>query len=120
MVRLEDKIQFECAQFLRRNRITFYHVPNGAKRSAAEASRLIALGLLPGVNDLVILLPGAVSVYVELKIEKGKLSKSQINFHQKISELGFPNYIIQTDCPNQAILLLADILKNHTQQSLDI
>lgn len=116
MNRLEDKIQFACAQWLRQNKIAFFHVPNGAKRSAAEASRLIALGLVPGVHDLWLLLPGAIIIPIELKTLKGSRSKSQKNFHAKITALGFPSHQLQADCPNQAVHLLREIVKSHSPQ----
>lgn len=37
--------------------VVFWHCPNGAKRSAAEAAALKAMGLLAGVADLQISMP---------------------------------------------------------------
>lgn len=50
-----------------------HHIPNGGSRNRAEAARLRAQGVLPGVPDL--FLPaarnGAHGLYIELKRTKG-------------------------------------------------
>jgi len=115
MKNIEDKIQFACCQWLRENKICFFHVPNGGLRSKGEASRLTALGVTPGVHDLVILLPGAITLLIELKKEKGIVSKFQKIFHDKVIKMGFLSHIIQTDCPVQAVSELSMHISHHLQ-----
>jgi hypothetical protein len=114
MKRIEDKIQFECCQWLRSNKITFFHVPNGGLRSKAEASRLTALGVVPGVPDLVILLPNNKTLFVELKKQDGVVSKLQSLFHEKLITMGFPLLVLRTDRPQTAVDLLSQFVAGHT------
>ena len=58
--RPEDGLQMAVVQHLKlraRPGVVFHSVPNEGKRSGREADRLKKMGLTPGVNDLVILLP---------------------------------------------------------------
>jgi len=58
--RPEDAVQSAVVQHLKlraRPGVVFHSVPNEGKRSGREADRLKKMGLTPGVNDLVILLP---------------------------------------------------------------
>lgn len=52
-----------------------FAVPNGGRRDGLEAARLIAEGVVPGVSDLVILLPQGRSHYAEVKTAEDKLRK---------------------------------------------
>lgn len=117
MKRLEDQIHFACAQWLRENNILFFHPPNEGKRTIREATRLKALGLVSGVPDLVILLDNAVTVFVELKTQKGKNSNSQNIFQAKLLKKGFRLYTIQTDCPVEAARLLSQIYNRAIQET---
>lgn len=56
------------------------HVPNGGKRNAAEAARLKAQGVKPGVPDIFLPIPrqGKHGLWIELKRrEGGRLSEHQ-------------------------------------------
>lgn len=70
-----------------------YHVPNGGKRSQAEAARLKAEGVRAGVPDIV--LPtargGYFGLYIEMKTEDGRLSASQAAY---IPKLEAQNYAV--------------------------
>lgn len=117
MKRIEDYIQFQCAQWLRENDILFFHVPNGGNRSKSEGARFKAMGVLAGVPDLVILLPNAVTLFIELKTKKGSLSKAQKLLHPKIKTLGFHLEVIQTDCHQTAIQTLKALVEHHMKQN---
>lgn len=56
-----------------------YHVPNGGKRNPREAKKFKAMGVRPGVPDLCLPVSrkGYHALYIELKKEKGRLTKSQ-------------------------------------------
>lgn len=69
----EARIQSECYtwfwnRFPQYRRLLF-HIPNGGKRTKIEASRLKAMGVLPGVPDLFLALPlgGYHGMFIEIK-----------------------------------------------------
>lgn len=68
-----------------------YHCPNGGSRNPAEAARLKAQGVKPGVPD--IFLPvargGYHGLYIEMKYDHGKLSDDQIDWITALREQGY-------------------------------
>lgn len=69
----EARIQSECYTWFWNNfpqyRRLLFHIPNGGKRTKIEASRLKAMGVLPGVPDLFLALPsgGYHGMFIEVK-----------------------------------------------------
>jgi hypothetical protein len=70
-------------------------VPNGGFRTKSEAAKLKATGLLAGVSDLIVIQPNRI-IFVELKLEKGKQQKTQIEFERKVKALGFEYYVVRS------------------------
>ena len=70
--------------------LTFFHVPNGGRRTKAEGSIFKSLGVRPGVPDLVLLFPGGKCAFVEIKADKGRLSAAQKAFRNTAEAMGFP------------------------------
>lgn len=114
MKRLEDYIQFQICQYLRKVGVFFFHVPNGAKRSPAEASRLKALGLISGIPDLVLCFPQGRTVFIELKTGKGRKSEAQNIVHERLSKMEFHVLTIQTDCHFEAVRQVSDLVQKYT------
>ena len=78
-------------QFIGRD-VLFFAVPNGGKRGKAEASRLKAEGVVPGVPDLVFAEPrgGFHGLYVEMKrADGGRTSKDQVEIIDKLRARGY-------------------------------
>lgn len=79
--RPEESIHVRIVAELRKAGVHFWHTPNESKATPAYRAKLKALGLSPGVPDLVIITPppcgGYVGAALELKAEKGRLSESQ-------------------------------------------
>ncbi|MCW2242199.1 VRR-NUC domain-containing protein [Azospirillum canadense] len=67
----------------------FCHVPNGGKRSKAEAARLKAMGTKAGTPDIEIVYQGR-SYWIELKSASGSLSKAQKDCHADLRRAGAP------------------------------
>lgn len=92
--RPEQAIQRAAVQYLRLmenlGELTFFHVPNGGRRSKVEAGIFKGLGVRAGVPDLVLLFPGGRTAFIELKAEGGRLSTSQRAFRNTVEYLGFP------------------------------
>jgi len=72
-----------------------FSVPNGGHRSKSEAARFKATGLVAGVSDLIVIQPNRI-IFVELKLEKGKQQKNQIEFETRVKLLGFEYYVVRS------------------------
>jgi hypothetical protein len=94
MKRPEQSLQRGVVRYLtlmeNMGKLTYFHVPNGGKRSKVEAAIFKSLGVRAGVSDLVLLFPDARSAFIELKAPGGKLTDAQKRFRCKVEGLGFP------------------------------
>lgn len=63
-----------------------FHIPNGGSRHKAEAGKLKAMGVKPGVPDLGLLIPKGPyhGLFIELKKIGGKTSKYQDKWIEKL------------------------------------
>ena len=68
----------------------WFHPYNGAYMSKATAGKGKALGVLPGVADLVFVLPGGRVGFIELKGPKTPLNLNQKIFLNDVQMLGAP------------------------------
>ena len=69
-----------------------HHIPNGGKRGKAEAARLKAEGVKPGVADIFLPAPKGRyhGLYIELKtLDGGTRSKEQKEFIKDMSAAGY-------------------------------
>ncbi|MBU1668503.1 VRR-NUC domain-containing protein [bacterium] len=69
--------------------LIIFAIPNGGSRGMIEGKNLKYEGVLAGVPDLQILLPNGISLFIEMKNAKGKLSKGQKELHDKFEYLQF-------------------------------
>lgn len=65
----------------------WYHIPNGGKRTRAEAGLFKAMGVKAGVPDIHILHEGR-SIYIELKVGAGKETAEQIMMRHRLVSAG--------------------------------
>jgi hypothetical protein len=76
----------------KRGGVVHFHVPNGGERDKREAAKLKAMGVLPGVSDLVFVwIDGAGrlhNLYLELKVKGRKPTLVQREFAQAIRTAG--------------------------------
>lgn len=94
--------QMQCACFKWFNlkypkfRGLLFAVPNGGKRSERLGERYKAEGMVAGVSDLLLLKCNKFynGLCIEMKTPEGKQSKVQIEWEQKINELGEFKYIV--------------------------
>jgi hypothetical protein len=61
-------------------KVVWWHTPNETNRNPAEAHVQHLLGLRPGVADFVLVGPGGVAHFLELKAKDGQLSHAQRDF----------------------------------------
>ena len=68
-----------------------HHIPNGGKRSKAEAAIFKAMGVKSGVPDIFLPAPKGVyhGLYIELKSGTGKPSKNQEEFINSLRTAGY-------------------------------
>lgn len=95
----EDNLQIACVNWFRLQypskwRLLF-HPANGGARNAREGAKLKKMGVVPGVNDL-ILVAKSKPVFYELKTMTGKQSKAQKEFQADIEEQGYDYLLIRS------------------------
>ena len=66
-----------------------YSIPNGADVEPHERAKLLREGLLPGMQDLVILKDGAQCLYCEMKKRNGSEREKQATIRGIMAEMGF-------------------------------
>lgn len=86
----EETIQRHVVARLRIARAVFCHVPNGSKATPQYRAKLKALGLEPGVPDLLIFsAPIGRPCALELKTSTGRLSPHQRHWLAQLERLGW-------------------------------
>lgn len=67
-----------------------FHIPNGGRRDAIEARHLKQQGVKRGVPDICLAVPrgGYHALYIELKTEKGRVSKEQKWWLERLNQAG--------------------------------
>jgi hypothetical protein len=78
--REEDQIQRSILAYLAQvlpQPYLCFHIPNGGYRAPAEARILKGLGVVAGVPDFCLLMPGGRAFFIEVKAEAGALEDSQ-------------------------------------------
>ena len=98
--RPEEQLQRSVVNLLAiyqsRSLLAFCHVPNGGRRSKAEAGTFKAMGVRAGVPDLLVWTQGGGHFAIELKTESGKLSPAQVAWHATITSLGHRVYVCRS------------------------
>lgn len=94
----EHKIQCQIVALCRLKGFTIFSVPNHGIRTPRLGHYFKEEGLLPGVADLFLMLPKETShgVFIEVKSEKGKQTKTQSDFEIKCTKLGYRYWIIKS------------------------
>lgn len=85
----EANFQTGVVRFLRMAGHFVFAVPNGGSRNLREAVNLKAQGVMAGVSDLILLIPGKV-YFIEIKNPngKGRQSPAQREFEDNVREQG--------------------------------
>lgn len=100
MKRQEDHIQAEIVKWWHdtypARRADLFHVPNEAKRTPQEAGRMAAIGLMPGIPDLLVHIGFNHFVAIEVKAEGGRLSESQRNMAEAWGKRGTQIHVVRS------------------------
>ena len=67
-----------------------FHVPN------QNQYKLIGIGVLAGVSDLIVILPTGRLIFVEVKDDNGKQSDKQRAFELRVDALGYTYAIVRS------------------------
>lgn len=97
-----------------------FHVPNGGKRSKAEAARFKAEGVKPGVPDvcLPVARGGHFGLYIELKRQRGgKASDDQLQWLEALSRAGYAVALCAGSEPAEKVIM--DYLKLRPTEVID-
>src|SRR4051812_27732994 len=78
-----------------RGLLAFCHVGNGEWRHKATGGRLKAMGVRPGVPDLLVWADGGRCFGIELKASAGKLSPAQTFWLATVTALGHRVYVVR-------------------------
>lgn len=97
----ENKLQQECVIWYTNTHCLKHHnprglimsIPNGGSRDVREAMTMKLTGLLKGASDLILILPNKKLIFVELKLENGRQSIEQIDFENRVKELGYEYFL---------------------------
>ena len=107
MNRPEDGLQKFAVSLLKLSAapgVLWFHPPNGARTSIRTGARMKALGVLAGVADLVIVRPGGLVYFLELKTPKGSLSPAQRAFRDACEANGVPYAVAASPEAVEALL----------------
>ena len=86
------------------------HFPAGEARTAITGARLQRMGLKPGWPDYIAVLPGGRMLGLELKADKGRLSKAQEGVQEAFATLGAAYHVIRSLDDLRAVLALHGVL----------
>ena len=75
----EDNFQKSVARYLDAKGVLWFHCPNGGSRNIAEAAKLKAMGVKPGIPDILVLEKRHFysGLAIELKVGKNKCTDHQ-------------------------------------------
>lgn len=91
----EEHVQRTVADWLDRHGVRWFHPPNEGRHKAQYRRKLAALGLKPGVPDVMIVdpppnVPGAVGTAIELKRKQGgQVSQEQREWLEALEARGW-------------------------------
>lgn len=111
MKRPEQEIQKAIAKYLlnleavTNKKFTFFHVPNGQNVGQRMGGILKAMGLRPGVPDLVIFFNSVISppLFVELKAKGNGLQKTQKAYIKILEDLNYDVVVLTASCPRDGV-----------------
>ena len=120
----EIDIQFACNYLLHElskiYKFRHFHCPNEGKRRPQYQIKLSKMGLRKGCPDFIIEYPKGKILYVELKNEKGQLSKSQKLWKVQSSAFETPHFVVKgtiKKCLEDLVNIVDHHVPRRSQQS---
>lgn len=113
----EEALQRAVASYLdvkaKEHGFIWFHCPNSIWTSKSQAGRHKAMGMKAGVPDIIVIMHGGKSIFIELKTATGRLSPAQKEFHTKLNALMAPIYTVFANTANEAVEKTFQILEEH-------
>jgi len=103
----EDAIHAGIVEFLTlaaHSKLLWLHVPNGAMVKPSARMYFARLGVLPGVADLLFVLPDKSVAFMEIKGPDGRLSEAQQAFQAKCALLKLRYRVVRSISEAEEIL----------------
>lgn len=117
MLRMKEyQLQIKLITYLKTKKLSklrYFHIPNQGIRSFKYKMLLASMGMKSGCPDLILEFKGGKIVYIELKTNKGSLSKSQKLWETISNILKTPHYVLKGGTFIDLKKQLDDILKKH-------
>lgn len=95
----EHDIQSACVYYFRvqypQYKLNLFAVPNGGRRDKVSGALLKEEGVIPGVSDLILLMPkgGYHGLLIEMKTKEGSQSLTQKQWQQHVERFGY-KYVV--------------------------
>lgn len=74
----------------------WFHCPNGGGRSKATAGRLKAMGVKPGVFDIIIMRPNGPDIWIELKAHGNYMTPAQREWSEWLAANKRPSFVCRS------------------------
>jgi hypothetical protein len=103
---LEIQTLFRSRARLRCPRVRIVAIPNAANRGQKALNQVRREGAAWGFPDVMCLWPGAGIAFIEFKAAKGKVSDSQAEWLDSLTEMGMPATVSRD--PDHALAFLRD------------
>ncbi len=103
----EDAIHAGIVEFLcmaAHSKLLWLHVPNGAMVKPSARMYFARLGVLPGVADLLFVLPDKSVAFMEIKGPDGRLSEAQQAFQAKCALLKLKYRVVRSISEAEEVL----------------
>ncbi len=105
----EDQLQSKCVIWGRNTYkdlrgFGIVHIPNGGTRHKIEAAKLVAMGVAKGMPDLIVIMPDGHVFFIEMKDDKGKQSKEQMQCEEFMIKRGIEYYLMRTEADFQQLI----------------
>lgn len=103
----EVDIQAHVLEYIRLNHVDHafaFAIPNAGKRGRGAQAQIKREGILAGAADVVVLMPGAKTGWLEMKSAKGRTSLAQELFGTLCMGLGHPYAVVHSFDEAVAIL----------------
>jgi hypothetical protein len=118
----EDAIHAGIVEFLTlaaHSKLLWLHVPNGAMVKPSARMYFARLGVLPGVADLLFVLPDKSVAFMEIKGPDGRLSEAQQAFQAKCALLKLKYRVCRSISDAEEILRSWGALRGAAREPLD-